>query len=174
MPMGGSNPPFFMGWDMPWVPSERKVASMEASHKRSVARSLEYNRKLQQSRREQGLCPRCGEPVAPGLKHCRACLDFKKAKYSARTGRQPKDKAEKRQAPKKSRIKYDPAHVPEDVKATPGLVRYYHLKAHGICAACGKEPADKGKVLCWRCRLWRNQSKHGYTGRSPKRMERSK
>ncbi|MBQ9407427.1 MAG: hypothetical protein IJU37_11915 [Desulfovibrio sp.] len=31
--------------------------------------------------------------------------------------------------------------------------RYALLKSKGLCVRCGKEDADKGRVLCWRCRL---------------------
>ena len=35
------------------------------------------------------------------------------------------------------------------------------LKAHGICQDCGKEDAEPGRTLCWRCRLYRNQRRSG-------------
>ena len=44
---------------------------------------------------------------------------------------------------------------------------YETRKALGICARCGKEPALKGYVLCWSCRLWSNQIRSGYTGYKP-------
>lgn len=35
------------------------------------------------------------------------------------------------------------------------------LAAHGICQDCGKEDAEPGRTLCWRCRLYRNQRRSG-------------
>lgn len=35
------------------------------------------------------------------------------------------------------------------------------LAAHGICQDCGREDAEPGRTLCWRCRLYRNQRRSG-------------
>lgn len=35
------------------------------------------------------------------------------------------------------------------------------LRAHGICQDCGKEDAEPGRTLCWKCRLYRNQRRSG-------------
>ena len=35
------------------------------------------------------------------------------------------------------------------------------LALHGICQDCGREDAEPGRTLCWRCRLYRNQRRSG-------------
>ncbi|MBD5627511.1 MAG: hypothetical protein HDQ90_08570 [Desulfovibrio sp.] len=35
------------------------------------------------------------------------------------------------------------------------------LSAHGICQDCGREDAEPGRILCWACRLYRNQRRSG-------------
>lgn len=41
------------------------------------------------------------------------------------------------------------------------------LAAHGICQDCGREDAERGRTLCWRCRLYRNQRRSGARSAPP-------
>lgn len=41
------------------------------------------------------------------------------------------------------------------------------LAAHGICQDCGREDAEPGRTLCWRCRLYRNQRHSGARSAPP-------
>ena len=34
---------------------------------------------------------------------------------------------------------------------------YDFYKAHGVCVTCGQEKAEKGRVRCWRCLIYRRE-----------------
>lgn len=42
-------------------------------------------------------------------------------------------------------------------------------KENGYCVMCGKEKSETGRTLCWQCRMWNNQRRSGYTGRTPRK-----
>ena len=73
---------------MPWVPSDQKIASMQASYKRHLEYAREYNRAMRAQRKEVGLCMRCGkEDAEPGGVNCTACRLWVNQSRSGYTGR---------------------------------------------------------------------------------------
>lgn len=73
---------------MPWVPSDKKIASMEAAYKHSLEYTRDYNRQMRAQRKELGLCMRCGQEYAePGGVNCTACRLWVNQSRSGYTGR---------------------------------------------------------------------------------------
>lgn len=98
-------------------------------------KNTEYARKLREQRFSQGLCTACGKrPHRPGFKQCEECAQKTRESQMRYLASISMEKYEKR--------------IEREAKS--GAMRYYRLKASGICVKCGRRKADRG-VRCLEC-----------------------
>lgn len=107
---------------------------------------------------DHGICPRCRvNPVAPGRRHCEACLAAKREAWRRMKETQPERYAWYRDVQRqynRTRRGLRAPLTPEEQyarKLANARERYYRRRAEGLCVSCG-QPAVPGMAMCQRCR----------------------
>lgn len=112
------------------------------------ARDRERFRKRTAERRAAGLCPKCGKrPPEPGRSLCEPCAAKARAAGRERDARlraagQPRRNREKARTHERERARRQTAD----------------RLARGVCAKCGRNPAEPGRRLCGPCAETRREA----------------